>query len=289
LTRLLPLATTGRPDTGVFTAVTTGEGKYLDWLGGRQGVVPPFRGVFGGAVRDSRARVLLEAAGTAEPLLILGRTGRGQVAFLTAFPLWRWGFGPEFQPGQTPLDELLVGLVRCLSDSDTVRFRLTSDKPGYLAGEQIRLRLTAERSDRTAWPGLSVWLRTDRQRQPMTETRAGIYEVVVRPAAGDWAVEAEVRADDSVVGSASTSFAVSAQSIELARTGLNSALLRRIAQVSGGRYHSADSLPRDASGVRLGTYRRGLVLDPRRTVWCYAAVALLAGVELALRRRKGLL
>jgi hypothetical protein len=96
-----------------------------------------------------------------------------------------------------------------------------------------------------------------------------------------------------VLGRAATEFAVAEQALELANTGMNEGLLRAISEASGGRFMATGEGGRetgDAGGpVVLGTYQRRFVFDPRRAVWVYIVIALLAGAEWFIRRRKGLL
>jgi hypothetical protein len=77
--------------------------------------------------------------------------------------------------------------------------------------------------------------------------------------------------------------------LELVSTGLNEGLLRAVAEASGGRFFASDSLPRPANEITLGSYQRRFSFDPRRAVWVYVLIALLAGAEWLLRRRRGLL
>jgi hypothetical protein len=124
----------------------------------------------------------------------------------------------------------------------------------------------------------------------MTETGSGTYEAALDALApGEYRAAAAVALSDSVIGRAVTGFAVAPQSIELASTGLNEGLLRAIAEASRGRYFSSDSLPGEGFEMSLGSYRGRFTLDPRRTTFAYVLVALLAGLEWFLRRRRGLL
>jgi hypothetical protein len=94
-----------------------------------------------------------------------------------------------------------------------------------------------------------------------------------------------------VLGTAATEFAVAEQALELANTGMNEGLLRAISEASGGKFFAPESLATGVGGnpIALGTYQRRFVFDPRRAVWAYVFVALLAGLEWFLRRRRGLL
>ncbi|MBM3314735.1 hypothetical protein FJY71_02675 [candidate division WOR-3 bacterium] len=296
LGRMLPAVAAGAPDSGVFTPVATSEGTLLPWFTPGTGVdltaVPPFRGTAGAAVKPQVGTVWLECAETGEPLLVTGRFGRGRVAYVAGFPLWRWGFLPEqVAGGDSPLAVFLHGVARFLGEADTGRFVLETDKPGYMTGEPIRTRLLARAADGTGWEGLAVTVSIDSSAAgvPMVELGQGRYEAVLQSDAGEKTVTAAIVAGDSAVGGARARVTVVEQSVELGRLGLDAGRLRAVAAASGGRYFPPDSLPRDGSYLRPATFRRSFALDPRRSSWAYVTVALLAGLEIALRRRKGLL
>jgi hypothetical protein len=124
----------------------------------------------------------------------------------------------------------------------------------------------------------------------MTETGAGVYEAKIEALGpGRYRAVATVSTTDTVLGKATTEFAVADQPLELANTGMNEGLLRAIAEASGGKFSSSDSLAREGGEISLGLYQRRFVFDPRRAVWAYVLIALLAGAEWFLRRRRGLL
>jgi hypothetical protein len=133
---------------------------------------------------------------------------------------------------------------------------------------------------------------------PMTETGAGVYEATIEalgPGRYEAVATVQMARDQGIegsrdgVGRATTEFAVADEPLELANTGENEGLLRAISEASGGRLLSSDSLARGGGEVTLGSYQRRFAFDPRRAAGVYVIVALLAGLEWFLRRRKGLL
>ncbi len=304
----------GSAQTGPFTPRPAPAGRLLPWFAPGEGIdlktVPPFAGAVGRKQRDGPRRsggisVWVEAEEDALPLVLSGRFGRGKTVFVAGYPLWRWGFGPH----GSALATFFSGAVRFLAESDTNPFVLRSDKPGFLQGEPVRLTLKAIGPDRRPWAGLDAVLELSAQPEssktavgplskvPMVEYGNGIYgSTIAALSAGTYDAVALVSLDDTVVGRATAQFSVAAQSVELAQLGLNRRLLEAIAAVSAGSYFPADSLPGHRSDVmspvfelRLGTYERRFVFEPRRAAWAYALVALLAGLEWWLRRKKGLL
>ncbi len=251
---------------------------------------------------------------------------------MAAYPLWRWGFGPEEKPEQgTPLSTFVAGVVRYLAERDTSPFWLEANPPDLYQGQPVRLVMRAVAPDGTPWSGLSVMVqvvrdtmdtvvrpksevrrqnaegRSEDQRpatatMPMTETSAGVYEATVEALGpgryravataenGDSPPERSTRGTAPVfLGRATTEFVVAEQALELANTGMNEGLLRAMSEAGGGRFFRSDSLPRDGVAITLGSYQRRFVFDPRRAVWAYVLIALLAGAEWFLRRRRGLL
>jgi len=352
-------AVVGKELKGTFTPELTTEGGFLPWWGasrvqghsGREaldlGSVPPFTGVrplnlgnspHSGTVPSGIVPVpvvWLMAQETRVPLLVAAKAGKGKVVYAAAYPLWRWGFGPEEKPEQgTALSVFVTGVVRYLAERDTSPFWLEPEKQELYRGQPVRLVMRAVAPDGRPWVRLSVVLGITRMDSgdsptgtrdsphwprrplsdsagtvpsgtvpvPMTETGEGVYEATfeaLRPgryravatASQDWGQSPSANLGDSplVLGRAATEFAVAEQALELANTGMNEGLLRAISEASGGRFFSSDSLPRDASEIVLGSYQRRFVFDPRRAVWAYIAIALLAGAEWFLRRRRGML
>ncbi|MBN2465566.1 hypothetical protein JXD38_08090, partial [candidate division WOR-3 bacterium] len=342
----------GRAQMGSFTPELAAEGRLLPWW-----VASSSQGQVGSDVVDlssvrpfaglkqletaNRPGIWLVSQENSAPLMIAGKAGKGKLVYVAAYPLWRWGFGPEEKPEQgTPLSAFLTGVVRYLAERDTSPFWLELADKDLYRGQPVRLVLKAVAADGRPWTGLSVVVavRADSSSPqpsppggegersegeeaargrgtkplfvPMTETGSGAYEATVEALApGRYHAVATVEKGDSpservasppseratrgtvpfFVGKATTEFAVADQPVELANTGLNEGLLRAIAEAGGGRFYSVDSLPRDGSQILLGTYQRRFTFDPRRAVWAYVLIALLAGAEWLLRRRRGLL
>ncbi|MCX6841366.1 MAG: hypothetical protein NTX53_03655, partial [candidate division WOR-3 bacterium] len=307
----------GRAQAGSFTPDLTDEGRLLPWFGNGVvdlGTVPPFVGARPLSVSGGTPTVWLVAQENRVPLLVAEKYGRGRVVYSAAYPLWRWGFGPEEKPDLgTSLSNFVTGVVRYLAERDTSPFWLQAEKQELYRGQPVRLVMRAVAPDGRPWTGLSVMLGVVRADSgdsptdsgdspravtvplgtvsiPMTETGEGVYEATLEALGpGRHRAVATVSLTDTVLGRAATEFAVAEQALELANTGMNEGLLRAISEASGGRFFASESLPRDGTEITLGSYQRRLAFDPRHAVWAYVLVALLAGAEWFLRRRKGLL
>jgi hypothetical protein len=321
--------TVGRAQAGSFTPELTTEGGFLPWFSREVidlGSVPPFAGVRPLSVSGGTPVVWLVAQESRVPLLVAEKHGQGKVVYAAAYPLWRWGFGPEEKPEQgTPLSGLVTGVVRYLAERDTSPFWLQAEKQELYRGQPVRLVMRAVAPDGRPWVRLSVLLGiagiadtpmdsgdtgdsphsgtvpSGTVLVPMTETGEGVYEATLEALGpGRYRAVATVSLTDTVLGRAATEFAVAEQALELANTGMNEGLLRAISEASGGRFFASESLAKGDGiydlrltigdlRIALGTYQRRFVFDPRRAAGVYVIVALLAGIEWFIRRRKGLL
>uniref|UniRef100_A0A7C4GB65 VWA domain-containing protein n=1 Tax=candidate division WOR-3 bacterium TaxID=2052148 RepID=A0A7C4GB65_UNCW3 len=296
LLEVLPLTRGLRMRTGTFTPEAAGTGTLLPWfqspVGIDLGAVPPFVGVSSGELRPD-ATVWLAAIEDGTPLVVAGRAGKGKVVMVAGYPVWRWGFAAGSPGGVvSPLAVLVHGLVRYLAESDSVRFRLESDRLSYRAGERIRLTLTAKAVDGSQWNGLDAFAVVDggEAEIPLVEVGGGRYETWLDGiAAGSHRITAVARQHGVEAGRAVLQLEVAEQSIELAAIGMNRPLLEAVAGAGGGRFFVHDSMPGDGHLLGLGVYQRRFVFDSRRTPLFFVGLALMVGVELVLRRRKGLL
>lgn len=300
LEKLLPVKG-GRILKGEWTPVTTEAGRFLPYLS-ESGIdlssVPPFTGILSGAVEKTNTTVWMRTLENDAPLLVAKKVGEGKVVCLTGFPLWRWGFFSDFAPDKpTPLEVFLSGVIRYLSERDTVQFLLDANVSNYLAGEQIRLNLQARAPDGTPWEGLDVRVEVKDSAGrgfvvPMQERGLGKYQTEIAGLApGRYFAIAEIQAESRLIKkTAPVDFSVSSQSIEFIRLGLNQELMSRIAELTGGQFLSAESVAvMDAQRFKLGVYRYRFSLDPRKNPVVYSLLAGLFGLEIVLRRRRGLL
>lgn len=271
-------------DTGIFDLFEP-ELINLDEL-------PPFTGMVSGTITDG-ARVWLEAQESGKPLIIDQRVKKGRVVYVAGYPLWRWGFMRDYPVDrQTPLEVFLERVIPYLAEKDTTLFLLQTDGVSYLRGEPVRLVLFARRPDGWFWEGLDVQVRLDTQSRyvPMVERGKGRYEARVSTIApGAHYAIAEVRSEDKVLGRARVDWTVTEQGLELVQLGLNRNLLDRIAEAGNGWLVLAESLDlRRIPEIKTRSYERSLRINPRIMPWWFGLMAVLFGLELFLRRQKGL-
>lgn len=224
--------------------------------------------------------------------------GRGRVLYL-GWSTWRWGFtSGDIAGAPTALDQLLEPAIRFLSTGTGELLRLAAVRPAFMAGDPVQLELSVIAPDGRPLTGVNPTVavrETDDALSgeagvelgplPMVELGGGRYQVMVA-GLGPGSYRAT---GTTTSGEAEAGFAVVHGTREETMLGLDDRLLREIARVTGGRYFDSDSLPGPGFEMQLAPSRHGFEFTPRRSVWTYLLLVLLAGTEWALRRRKGLL
>lgn len=252
---------------------------------------PPMVGM--GEVKEAQkeTQVWATADPLGSPLIGYRKFTKGKVIEITGFPIWRWGFyGPDLENGQRKFRKFLIQTGRFLALKDFEMFSLETDQPVYPSGEKVTFTLHAYKEDGRPWDGLDVNLIIDKEEIPMVEVSDGIYEKTVEALpAKDYTVKAIANLDTLKVGEAKTDFRVSETNIEMVETGLNSDLLKRIAQASGGEYFDAASFPVNNFEITLAKYHKTFRFDPRRSVYLYVLLVGLFLIELYIRKRRGLM
>ena len=119
-------------------------------------------------------------------------------------------------------------------------------------------------------------------------TEAGVFEAdVAPPASGMWYFEAIARRDDETLAAARTSHYSEAETAEHFNIRRSDTLLRRLSQVTGGRYFDASQL--DGLGDLLRFSSAGITEQIRRPLWdapvLFLLLLLLKSSEWLLRRR----
>ncbi|MFB0508985.1 MAG: hypothetical protein ACETVX_00650 [bacterium] len=254
---------------------------------------PPILGLAEVKEFKKEAWVWAVAEPSAMPLIGFWKFGKGKVIEITGFPFWRFGFyGRDLAATQQKFHKLLIQFCRFLALKDFEMFSLATDQLIYNAGEAINFTFHAYQEDGRPWQGLNVNLFISKKHNPvpMVEVSSGIYETAVEALlAQDYTVTAVARLDTLKVGEAKTDFRVSETNIEMLETRLNSDLLKRIAELSGGEYFAAESFSAEEFDFNFARYRKTFRFDPRRLPYLYVILAGLFLIELYIRKRRGLM
>jgi hypothetical protein len=308
LSALLPIAFSGDRISRELPVELTEEGRgnpiFFEGARNLLSAMPPFWGAIRGTGLQSNARLWAKAPdGT--PLIAFRRIGQGKILEIAGYPLWRAGFSAQaVEANSDNLYRFLANAIRFLALKDVDRFRLSSDKLDYYAGEPISVLLQATSEDGKPWTGLDVRLsvaaessgpsavggRQSASSQSMVERGDGLYEAVVEGlSSGRYAANADVFVREQPQGTVEHSFTVSELSLELSQIGLNDELLKRIAQASGGEYVPYDSLRSKNLNIHFAEYKRLITFDPRLNRYLFLLIAALFVIEVFLRKRRGMM
>lgn len=264
--------------------------------------LPPLAGAVGG-LEPKRGATVLARDQDGNPLLVVQRSGLGRVACLMADTTFRWYFTEQnTQDCYRRFWRQLVMWTAGREEKPKARLQLELSEQRLLLGEELKVtvRLTGPDGQPTRDAQLSVRVTDPRDQTadlPAPFSRQeGAYVASYSPAlTGDYAVSAEARRGEEVLGWDKSHFHAGTVDVELEDPIADLSLLRRISAVteqSGGRYYYytqvADlfaQLKQRGKPLKLTTRRREDVWDR----WPLFAVfaACIAG-EWALRKWKGL-
>ena len=245
-----------------------------------------------GAVKPG-AVTLLEAdvRGTAQPLLVHQRFGRGHAYVLASGGTWRWQMQlpSEDQRHETFWRQILHALVAATPD----RVVLTAERAFYVDADEVVLRAQVRDGEFEPVSNASVQLSTvgvPNADEPLTMQpvpgEVGTYEVtVVAEDAGLYRFRATAEAGEQMLGEADYSVRRATGISEHFQIQQNRPLLERLATLSGGRYFTLgelDELPEAIQFSEAGIVEREL-LDLWNMPFAFLLLLLLKAGEWVLR------
>jgi uncharacterized membrane protein len=233
--------------------------------------------------------------GGARPIVAVQRYGEGRAMIFGGEASWRWKMG--LPAADSLYDTFWRQAARWLSTAAPAPIAIAAPPdltPGQEADIAVLVRdaafapvRDASVTIRVAAPGGGV----RELRASLTDAAAGRYTAGFSPAqAGVHRIQAEVRRGSAPAGSAETFALAGGADPEMADPRLNEAVLRRVAQATGGR------LLDDAEVADLGAIVRDQIAAPAQPIardlwhtrWALLAVVLLLSAEWSLRRAWGL-
>ena len=245
-----------------------------------------------GAVKPG-AVTLLEAdvRGTAQPLLVHQRFGRGHAYVLASGGTWRWQMQlpSEDQRHETFWRQILHALVSATPDPVV----LTAERAFYVDEDEVVLRAQVRDGEFEPVNNASVQLATvgvPDADEPLTMQpvpgEVGTYEVtVVAEDAGLYQFRATAETDERTLGQADYSVRRATGISEHFQIQQNRPLLERLATLSGGRYFTLgdlDELPETIQFSEAGIVEREL-LDLWNMPIAFLLLLLLKAGEWVLR------
>lgn len=253
---------------------------------------------------DARVLATIDLRGVEldDPLLVIRRRSGSRSAALLGSGTWRWKNLPDdlqtYEPFWPGLFSNLTQWLTTPEDNRRVRVEPVEDL--FSGGEPIEL--TGQAYDESLNPvsdaSISVEVKApDGTTLPYTMNPVGngryVLDVGTLPE-GTYSYEASGDRNDVNLGTDSGTFAVGALTLEFKETRANAALLRQIAQRSGGLFFTADQLASLPGALQDGGAFSPVVFEATREteLWHLPAfiliVVLLLTTEWVLRKRSGM-
>jgi len=248
------------------------------------------------------ATVLLTGAGVEVPgeqvVLAQQRYGRGRSMVLAVHDLWTWRMHAEIPAEDRTHQTLVRQLLRWVSEGSPTPVSVRTPPEGVEPGESARVMATVLDSAFVELNGAFVEARITSPAGIESElplnwaiTRDGEYEGSFTPEEeGIHEIEVIAWRGEEEVGRASSHLRVAPSQAEAQDPALRTALLRRIAEETGGRLHTPATLAALPDDITHGG--GGISVTQTLPLWdmpvlLLVLLGLLAG-EWALRRSRGL-
>ena len=254
----------------------------------------PIRSVKPGAT----ALLTGEAEGGPYVVLASQRYGRGLSAAFTIHDSWLWQMDAALPADDQTHETLWRQLLRWLTSDAHGPVRVLVEAATPAAGKPVTI--TAEVAD-SAWQALSggdviaTVTRPDGEEVPLAlpwvAGEDGRYRASYTPAAdGVYGIVVDVQHNERRLGSARTWLSVGDPAAEFAQPGRQTALLRRLAEETGGRFYTTATIAGLPEDVRYTT--AGAITRERLDLWdmpiLLIALLALLGAEWSYRRARGL-
>lgn len=250
-----------------------------------------------GAVKPGAVTLLeAEVRGTAQPLLVHQRFGRGQVYVLASGGTWRWQMQlpSEDQRHETFWRQILHALVSATPE----RVVLTAERPYYVDEDEVVLRARVRDGGFEPVGNASVELSVSGDAiagdpaaaepvlmQPVSGEPGAYEATVLADAAGLYRFEASAEVGEETLGRAGYSVRRATGVSEHFQIQQNRPLLERLASLTGGRYFTLgqlDELPETIRFSEAGIVEREL-LDLWNMPFVFLLLLLLKAGEWVLR------
>ena len=227
--------------------------------------LPPFLGaaVLGSATKDATNLAGFENPldrGIFSPGIVVRNYGKGKVMAITVTPFWRWdfllwGIGKDNQIYQTFWNNSVRWLV-IREDMDLIN--LFTDKKIYRGGERITFKAKIFDPNYQKVKNASVVVNIKGEALPDSEVvnlsldELGNYTTTIRALPpGKYSFEGEVFLDGKRIGAKKGEFLVEEYSVEDSDLKTDFDLLKRIAEVSGGKYYEKEQIENLTGDLKL--------------------------------------
>lgn len=243
---------------------------------------------------------LLQYQSQALPIIVSQRYGSGRSMSITTASTWRWQM--MLPSADQSHETLWRQLLRWLAVSAPQRITIEFDREFYNVGDQVNVTATILNDEYEPDNDATLWMQTSDPldqisdvpmewdieddgvyRANFTVEAEGVYSMLVDVASA----AADARADSSEKRAA---FVVTPSLREYTNAELDSGLLARIADASGGSYFNLSEADSIAGSIEFtpNAYSREVQIDLWDQPWLLALLILLLCVDWIARRIKGL-
>ncbi len=253
------------------------------------GVLPGNEILMGTAVSGARK---------SEPLWFAQKNAARKTLAVFSYGLWRWHLMLQAQERGSPAyANMMTGLVRWLvTKEDAKLVRITSNKEIYRGGERMELLAQVYREDYQPLESAQVRAQFTgpqfQQEVILQDAGSGLYRAHLQVlGGGEYQFRGAAELGGQKLGEDSGRFSVEPFSLEFLQTRFNEPALRQIAEASGGKYVSPDSLEAALAQLELAPEikheSRDYALWGKPTM--LFALLLTLAVEWFIRKRQGML
>lgn len=267
--------------------------------------LPPFLGVATIGKASPDAVTLASFRSSSDPQILLPgivvrNYGKGKMMAVTVSPFWRWDFllwgtGKDNQSYQKLWNNSVRWLVT-REDMDLVN--ISTDKKIYRSGERINFSAKIFDQNYQKIGDASVLLKINAQAAPDSEVlslsldETGDYTGTQRSLSpGKYLFDGEVFRGETKIGSKTGEFTVEEYSLEDADLSTDFDLLKRMAEVSGGRFYEKDQIENLPDDLELVEKHRERTRELQ--LWNHPVLLILfigcLSAEWAIRKRAQLL
>ncbi|MGB8658557.1 MAG: hypothetical protein WCE90_12365 [Candidatus Zixiibacteriota bacterium] len=267
--------------------------------------LPPFLGtaILGPAAQDATTLAGFKSPSSPNvflPGIVVKNYGKGKVMATTVTPFWRWdfllrGIGKGDQVYQTLWNNAVRWLV-VREDIDLIN--VFTDRRIYKGGETITFQAKIfdqnyqKVKDASVLAIIKSDLRPDSEVVNLSLDDLGDYSATARALPpGHYTFKGEVTRDGKKIGTKTGEFLVEAYTLEDSDLKTNFDLLKKIAEVSGGKYYEKDQIGNLVNDLKLAQREEQKTKEIQ--LWnsplLLAIFVLCLSVEWAVRKRSQLL
>lgn len=236
--------------------------------------------------------------GPDQALLAFQRYGSGKAIALTTQDSWLWQMHADVPLGDQSHEVFWQQMLRWLVDGVPDAVSVATDQERVEPGETVRLVASVSDSTYLEVNDASVTARVtsptglvDELPVEWTVERDGEYTVELRPAElGDYEIEIAAERDGVPLGSAHTYLHAAPSDDEYYDAARRTSLLRRVAEETGGRFYTPETVGTLPEDITISG--SGVTLVEEHDLWdmpaLFLLVLLLMGAEWGFRRIRGL-